>query len=78
MTQVRIRHEDYADPTPLCDVPINEVGDVVALLRAWGLNFHNEHGGYLVERNNITGHFVFDAAAEEAYFEVLIDDDEDD
>jgi hypothetical protein len=70
--QVRVRHELEAKAILLGDVPFLEVDKVIPKLSEWG--------GFMfpgdVALSNLSGQFVVDHDTGEAYFEVMVGDDE--
>ena len=64
MTEIRIRHEDYDASVLIGDVPLLRVGDVIPLLKEWGLYFENN------EALNPCGLFAVQEGR--GYFEVVI------
>jgi hypothetical protein len=81
---IRIRHEDEANALPLGQMPFDplmrQAGEMIleAVLR-WGIYLGAEYetvGGGITDANRLSGQFVVDSEAGEAYFEIIVHDSE--
>ncbi|OZD65126.1 hypothetical protein CH263_13360 [Rhodococcus sp. 06-1059B-a] len=70
MITVRIRHIDAAEGAELGTVALDEIDDVIPMLKRWGVNVSTEG---VVDANSLSGQFDYDPATNTAVFEVLID-----
>jgi hypothetical protein len=86
MINVRIRHELEADALPLGQMPFDPLmiraGEQIleALLR-WGIYLGPEYetvDGGIGDSRRLSGQFVADTEAGEAYFEIIVHDSEGD
>lgn len=72
MTQIRLRHLDASDPALLADVPFEDIDTVIPQLKMWGIRIDGD--GY-VDRDTISGEFVYEAENGAAYFEITFGGD---
>ncbi|OZF40769.1 hypothetical protein CH296_00495 [Rhodococcus sp. 14-2496-1d] len=70
MTEIRLRHRDYADAIPIGEVAFDQVDTVIPMLTKWGLNVSGE--GF-VDTGDLSGTFTIEHDTGIGYFEVVID-----
>jgi hypothetical protein len=78
-TEVRLRHADYADAISIGEIEFtdNAVTSALALLRRWGIQIPNSTADvYCGLTADICGQFVLDHEANQAYFEIIINDED--
>lgn len=76
MTEVRIRTEDMSatEAVPIAEVAFNQVNAVIPTLKFHGVYITGL--GELDETGGLSGGFVFDTESGEAFFQVVVHDQE--
>lgn len=78
LTELRIRHGDYADSLSLGEVKFRDdaLTEAIALVKRWGIYLPDPGMEYHGSDADVCGQFVVDHDKGVAFFELIINDEE--